>query len=257
VKDANGALWSIKWGEEVKAETFAQRMAWAAGYLVEPAYYVARGRIDGATGLKRVKLIDAEGTFTDARFELKDPNAKDVKGRGWTWSYNPFVRTRELNGLKIIIMLTSNWDNKDARDVDRGSNTGILQSSQEGQTSYSYLVTDWGGSMGKWGGVFGREKWDCEGYVAQTPKFIQGVRDGMVRWGYRGQHTSDATEDISVADVAWSLQYIGRITDPQIREGLQASGATPEEENCFAPAIRARIEQIRSVASSSIALRRD
>ena len=49
VKDASGALWSVKWGEEVKAETFAQRMAWAAGYIVEPAYYVSRGRIDCST----------------------------------------------------------------------------------------------------------------------------------------------------------------------------------------------------------------
>ncbi|MGI9105024.1 MAG: hypothetical protein ACR2G4_02120 [Pyrinomonadaceae bacterium] len=30
--------------------------------------------------------------------------------------HNTFVGSRELNGLKIMLMLTSNWNNKDVRD---------------------------------------------------------------------------------------------------------------------------------------------
>ena len=40
ITDANGALWMVKFGSEVNAETFATRIAWAAGYFVEPAYFV-------------------------------------------------------------------------------------------------------------------------------------------------------------------------------------------------------------------------
>jgi hypothetical protein len=110
------------------------------------------------------------------------------------------------------------------------------------------MVDDWGGSMGKWGGVFQREKWDHKGYASQTPKFIEKVKDGIVEWGYAGQRSSDATDNISVADLRWLLRYVGRISDGQIRAGLQASGATPEEVRYFVPSIRNRIDQMRSAA---------
>src|SRR5262245_65203330 len=47
VKDANGAEWTAKFGTEVNAETFATRIAWAAGYFVDPAYFVPSGKIEG------------------------------------------------------------------------------------------------------------------------------------------------------------------------------------------------------------------
>ena len=248
VRDARGVLWSVKWGPEAKAENFASRLAWAAGYFITPIYFVPRGKIQGATGLKRAKdFVGEDGSFTDARFQLRDPRMKLLE-RSWAWNENPFVGTRQLNGLKIVMMLTSNWDNKDARDADRGSNTGILEYSDQGRTRWAYMVTDWGGSMGKWGGVFGREKWDAEGYASQTPDFIDEVEDGIVEWGYKGQRTSDGKDNISVADVRWLLQYVGRISDSQIRAGLQASGATAAEIRLFAPAIRTRINQMRSAA---------
>ena len=45
-------------------------------------------------------------------------------------------------------MMLSNWDNKDVRDVKRGSNTAIFQTPSEGGLEDRYLITDWGGSMG-------------------------------------------------------------------------------------------------------------
>ena len=52
---------------------------------------------------------------------------KHFDAHGWAWHDNPFVGTHELNGLKILMMLVSNWDNKDVRDVARGSNTAIFE----------------------------------------------------------------------------------------------------------------------------------
>jgi hypothetical protein len=43
----------------------------------------------------------------------------------------------------------------------------------------------------------------------------------------------------------WLLQYIGRISDDQIRVGLKASGATQEESQCFTKALRDRILQMQ------------
>ena len=74
-----------------------------------------------------------------------------------------------------------------------------------------------------------------------------GVREGVVEWGYLGQRTEDATLGITVDDVRWLYQYVGRITDEQLREGLRAAAATPEEVERFTRALRARIEQLRRV----------
>jgi hypothetical protein len=250
VRDASGRKWTVKWGSEVNSETFATRLAWAAGYFVDPAYFIPRGTIRGVRGLDRAKeYVGADGSFADARFEL-DQNLVDKRKDelSWGWKSNPFVGTPQLNGLKIIVMLTSNWDNKDVRDEGRGSNTGVyVVRGPRGGLQEHYLITDWGGSMGKWGNFFKREKWDANGYADQTPKFLR-IDSGGLDWGYSGQHTGDFKEGISVRDIQWLLRYLGRVTDRQIRDGLRASGATPAETDVFARAIRARIDQLRQVA---------
>lgn len=251
VLDARGRLWSVKWGEEVHSDTFASRLAWAVGYLAEPTYYVESGRVDGVAHkeLKRSqKFIGPRGEFREARFQLRSQPERFLKDRNWSWSNNPFLGTRELNGLKVMLLLTSNWDNKDARDVDRDTNTGIFQRTAGGQVSYLYLVQDWGATMGRWGNVAKRSKWDCIGYDDETRHFLKGVdKNGFIEWGYRGQHTGDARDNISINDVRWLMQYLGRLTDRQILAGLRASGATEGEERCYLASLRSRIEQLRTL----------
>jgi len=238
----------VKWGPEVKAETFASRLAWAAGYIVEPAYYVASGRIRGVNHAGRAeKFLDDQGNFKDARFELVIPSNRYLQKAGWTWEKNPFLRTHQLNGLKIVVMLTSNWDNKDRSDPT--TNTAIVRQGSGSTTRFAYLVTDWGASMGKWGNFFTREKWDCEGYAEQTAKFVRGTEDGHVRFGFSGKHDGDFKDDITISDVRWIMRYLGRVTTSQLGTGLRASGATAHEEQCFVRAINERITQLRRVAA--------
>lgn len=248
VEDAHGRVWRVKWGDEVKSETFASRLAWATGYFVEKCYYVAEGRIEGEFELGRARqCVGEDCTFRDARFELDEAGVRKLfDEHGWSWDDNPFAGTRELAGLKIMLMLTSNWDNKDVRDVARGSNTAIFEYRlPDGTLEARYLIIDWGASMGRWGDPFTRSKWDCEGYAAQTPDFITSVEDRVVKWGFVGQRTDEARDAITVADVRWLHRYLGRITDEQLREGLRASGAAADEIERFTGALRARIEQLR------------
>jgi hypothetical protein len=252
VRDARARVWRIKWGDEVQSETFTSRVAWAAGYHVEANYYVPEGSIEGAKDLTRAKdCVGEDCRFRPARFELDEPGVlKLFDEHGWSWDDNPFVGTHELAGLKIVIRLTSNWDNKDVRDVARGSNTAVFQHRlPDGRLEARYLIIDWGASMGRWAPVGFREKWNCEAFEAQTPEFVMGVgEDGTVKWGYLGQRTEDATEGITVEDVRWLYQYVGRITDAQLRDGLRAAGATPEETERFTRALRERINQLGRVA---------
>lgn len=253
VRDAKGRTWRVKWGDEIRSETFAVRVAWAAGFYAEAAYFVPEGRIEELSALGRARdCVGEDCCFRDARFELDERGVRKLfDEHGWDWDTNPFKGTRELNGLKIVLMLVSNWDNKDVRDVARGSNTAVFEHElPDGSVEARYLIIDWGATMGKWGSPITRTKWDCEGYASQNTEFVLGVEGGVVKWGYTGQRTDEATEGITAEDVRWLYRYIGRITDLQLRDGLLASGATEREAEHFTEAIRDRINQLGRVADS-------
>ena len=251
IRDAKGRRWRVKWGNEVRSENFAVRLVWACGYFAEITYFIASGRIEGARALQRARdCIGEDCRFKDARFEVDDPAVRKLfEEHSWAWNDNPFVGTRELQGLKVLVMLLSDWDTKDRRDVARGSNTAIFEHRlSRWRREARYLITDWGGSMGRWGGtIVTRGNWDPAGFEAQTPEFVVAVDEGAVRFGYTGQRTADVATGISVEDVKWLYGYLGRIRDDQLREALTASGATTEETDRFTRAIRERIVQLGRV----------
>jgi hypothetical protein len=256
VRDARGRRWRVKWGHEARVEAFAVRLAWACGYFAEVTHFVPSGTIEfGGSwpALQRARdSIEApDGRFVDARFELDDPQVtKFFEEHSWAWDDNPFVGTRELTGLKIVVMLLSNWDSKDRRDVARGSNTAIFERRVGGRWPRGhheawYLLTDWGGSMGKWGTtVMTRGRWDVDGFEAQTPHFVTGVENGRLRFGYTGQRTADIAGDVSIEQAAWFHGIAGRLSERQLADGLLASGATDDEAARFARAIVTRIRQL-------------
>ena len=257
VTDAKGVHWSVKFGGESKPSVFATRMAWACGYNVETEYLIPHGQIAGVHGLKRARGSIQGGAFTDARFQLRSDDPKYLNEANWAWPSNPFLGTPQLNGLKILAMLLSNWDTKDARDRDTAShdasadsNLGIFQAKGTDRPRYLFLITDWGETMGHWGANAGkRNKWNCKDYSQQTPDFVKGVDHGIVRFGYSGKNNADIVQGIRVSDVQWLMQYLGRITDEQLRRGLAASAATPDEIECFLTAIRQRIGQLNRIAA--------
>ena len=253
VRDARDRVWRVKWGQEVHTETFATRLAWAAGYFVEVNYFVPGGRIEHADALQRARqCIDEAGMFGNARFELDEPGVvKHFDEHGWAWNDNPFVGTRELNGLKIVMMLVSNWDNKDVRDVARGSNTAIFEYRMDRQALEArYLIIDWGAALGTWGSnVLSRGRWDCEAFAAQNEQFVLGTDGDTVLWGYKGQRTADAVAGISVEDVRWIYKYLGGLTDEQVAAGLRASGATETEIADFTKSLRIRIDRLRAISA--------
>ncbi|MBY0497498.1 MAG: hypothetical protein K2Y23_25115 [Cyanobacteria bacterium] len=256
IRDAAGQVWRVKWGQEVHTETFGTRLAWALGYFAEPTYFISSGSIEGTPDLRRAKeCIDEHRRFSDARFELSEPDVKrHFDAHGWAWHDNPFVGTHELNGLKILMMLMSNWDNKDVRDTARGSNTAIFEYPASGSTAAEarYLIIDWGAALGAWGAtVLKRGRWDPEAFAAQNAQFITGVEGDLVQFGYQGQRTADLTANITRADVAWFVRVAERATDDHLRAALRASGATNEETDLFTAALRARLDQLRNASRPS------
>jgi hypothetical protein len=258
IRDARGREWRVKWGSEVRTETFGTRLAWALGFFSEQTHFIPEGEIVGATDLRRAKdCIDEQCRFAEARFELSEAGvAKHFDAHGWAWNDNPFVGTHELHGLKILMMLISNWDNKDVRDVARGSNTAIFEYRMSKHIIEArYLIIDWGAALGAWGSnVVQRGRWDVAAFAGQNEQFITGVDAEFVRWGYQGQRTADLTDGITREDVAWFYRLAGQLTDRQIHEGFIASGATADEAGYFTAALRGRIEKLREVANMHPAL---
>ena len=251
VRDVKDRAWRVKWGQEVHTEVFGTRLAWALGYFAEPSYFIANGTITGAKDLRRARTCINDERFTEARFELDEQGVtKHFDAHGWAWHDNPFVGTPELSGLKILMMLMSNWDNKDVRDVARGSNTAIFECRVDNTIEARYLIIDWGAALGAWGNnIFQRGRWNPEAFAGQNPQFITGIDGDLVRFGYQGQRTADLAGNITRADVRWFDRIASAISDEHLRAALRASGASLEETDLFTASLRARLTQIHEAGS--------
>jgi hypothetical protein len=253
VRDEAGRRWIVKFGAEVHSDTFAPRLLSALGYAAEPTHFVRDGSINDTQGLKRAKrFISKNGGFQSARFKLhRQRSDSDTNNRAWSWVENPFVGSRELGGLKILVMLASNWDAKDLRDGEDGSNNGILRSGSTPNSPAWYAVTDWGASFGKSGGFFRRDRWDWDGYRSQTSSFVRMGSNGNLDWRFKGKHSRDITAGVGLEDIRWLLPYLSRISDEDLTTGLAASGASAAVAREFTRSIRQRILQLQRVAEPS------
>ena len=249
VRDAKGLEWSIKFGAEAIPECFASRFVTALGYFAEPTYFVAEGRVEGIKDLKTTRyVVNKDGSFKHGRFELRgESDLVFLPGHVWGWIDNPFLGTHELAGLKIVMMLLANWDAKDDREGD-DSNNNMFRGVVGGAPALLYSVTDWGASLGHWGGLMRRDQSDCAGYTRDDSNFIKHADGAAIDWGYEGKHAVDIKTNITIGDVRWLLPYLERIRDEDLHTGLKASGATDRQTACWAAAIENRIHQLQAVA---------
>ena len=247
VKDAKGRTWAVKFGGEATPECFSSRFLNAIGYVAEPTYCISDIRIEGLPKLHKAvgRMRKPDGTFPIGRFELRGEKEMEFLPKcSWAWNANPFLGTHELAGLKIVMMLLSNWDAKDARKGAE-SNNGVFRATQSGQPRLLYSVFDWGASMGSWGGVRRRDQSDCVGFSNDTPHFVEVEGPGRLEWGYTGKYSDDIKSGVGVNDIRWLLPYLDRITPEGLRAGLTASGATPRQAGCWEASLEERIRQLR------------
>ncbi len=247
VRDAKGREWSVKFGAEVIPDCFASRFVTALGYLAEPAYYVGSGKISGTKNLRRTRrMVKPDGTFARARFEARGlRDFEFLQGRTWGWNDNPFRGSHELGGLKIVMMLLSNWDAKDAREGD-DSNNGVFRVEEGGRAITMFGVFDWGASLGHWGGLLRRDQSDCSGFTLDTPKFVR-AGPNRLEWGFSGKHAEDL-KDVTLNDVRWLLPHLSGITHEDLLAGLKASGATDRQAGCWSGSIESRIRELHAAA---------
>ncbi|HVF90553.1 MAG TPA: hypothetical protein VNH22_10840 [Blastocatellia bacterium] len=225
VHDGSGRVWIAKLSSESQAEAVANRLLWGIGYFTEISYLIPK------------VTIEPKGSFENIRFEARPEN---IKREGeWSWDRNPFVDTPEFRGLKVLMLLLNNWDIKD-------ENNKILYTRNEetGEGELLYIISDLGATFGKTGGFISRTRNKPQDYA--KAKFINGVKGNYVRFNYNGKH-KDLFEHITLEDVRWAANLISRLTDDQITDAFRAGNYTEQEIHVLTDALKARIEEMKSL----------
>jgi hypothetical protein len=224
VTDEQGVTWRVKVGPEARAETAASRLLWAAGYFADEDYYVPELRVDGMQKLSRgQEFVSKDGVVRGAGMERHVAGRKKIGP--WSWSDNPFVDTRELSGLKVMMSLMSNWDTADR-------NNAIYDEGGERH----YVVSDVGATFGKLGGVFSRSKDNLPEY--SRSKFIQKATPEYVDFSFK---------HIPRARAKWVGELLSKLSADQIRDCFRAAGYSAEEVEGYTKAVQDRIRALNQL----------
>jgi hypothetical protein len=249
VVDGRGVEWKIKLGQESQSETAATRFLWAAGYFVDEDYFVAELRVKGMPTLQRgEEFVSSGGVVHGARLERKRTAVEKIGN--WDWYDNPFVGTRELNGLRVMMALINSWDLKDV-------NNSVYVVNGERQ----YAISDAGAAFGKTGKAGTRSKGDPRDYSGS--KFIAKVHPTSVDLVLHSRpfflsaiavsnylersKMEQITKDIPRADARWLGLRLSKLTDRQIRDGFRAAGYGAGDVDILARAIRKRIAALKAL----------
>jgi hypothetical protein len=247
VVDEQGVRWKAKLGQEVKSETAATRLVWAAGYFTDEDYYLPELHVDNMPKLKRgSQFVSADGMVTGVRMERYLKGQK--KDGNWSWFKNPFTGTKELNGLRIMMAMINNWDLKEV-------NNAVYQ---EKGGSPRYVVADLGASFGETGNTITRSKSNPEDYYKS--EFIQKVTGDHVDFHMSSRpffltavdvpnynkrtHMQDVAKNIPIGDAIWLGKLLEPLTDDQIRDIFRAAGYNDKDVEGNAIVVKQRIRDL-------------
>jgi hypothetical protein len=258
VRDAAGTKWKVKLGLEAGPETAATRLMWAVGFVANENYFVRETTVqDMPHHLERGQtLVSADGAIRSAR--LQRP-LKGKKTGNWDWKHNPFVGTREFNGLRVMMALLNNWD---LRTV----NNAIYADSKDGNETDDpqyYEVTDLGASFGKTGESYRNSISKNNLPAYQKAKFISKVTGTSVTFNFPTHlpilyifnfpHFVSQLrhrwvgKDIPRSDVKWIGGLLSQLSHEQICDAFRAAGYPPNEVEAFAAAVEKRIAQLNKL----------
>jgi hypothetical protein len=251
VRDAKGRVWVAKIGKEAQAETAAVRLVWAVGYMTEINYLAPCVRIEGAPKPGKEVETCAGGDFANVRFEARPEGVRRLDE--WKWSENPFVGTKELQGLIVMMSLLNNWDIKDT------NNKILYVPGADGRDGeLRYIVSDLGATFGRvklnvpglW--RIRRNRNDPEDYAKDA--FLEDVKNGQVYLFYKGKR-QDLFDDIRVEEARWIAGLLSKLSERQIADAFRAANYTPEEVRVLSAAVRARVAELANIPAHSASSR--
>jgi hypothetical protein len=225
VKDGKDREWSVKFPPEASTEVVASRLVWGVGYHQPPIYYLAEWRAQKAA---------SPNPQLPARFRERAPDFHGLDSDG-TWSYyeNPFVGTRQLNGLLALQAMLGNSDLKELQNA-----TYTLKEPVEGARRW-FVARDLGQTFGRTGAM-DPPRGDPD--VFDQTRFILGVERGYVRFDYRGRHKA-LFERITTADVRWICQRLSALSEAQLQDAFRAGGYPKATADRFITRLKQKIAE--------------
>jgi hypothetical protein len=240
VVDGNGVRWIAKLGPEGQSETAATRLIWAAGYFTDDDYFEPQLRVKNLNS----RYVSSDGFVRGVRLErLRHGDTED-----WSWFNNRYAGTREMNGLRVLMALTNNWDLKKSNNSAFGKDGAHPR----------VFVSDLGATFGRTGHFFTRSKSDLADYRAS--RFVQRVKPETVDFHMESRpffltifnlpnyitrtRMQAVAKDIPRDHARWIGQRLGQLSHKQVRDCFRAGGYTPEEAEGFAQTVEARIAEL-------------
>jgi hypothetical protein len=259
VHDSSGAKWKLKLGPEARPETSATRFVWAAGYFTTDDYLLPELRVEELPQhLHRGQSLIGDGGLVINGRVKRSPEGYEKAGL-WRWKNDPFINTREYNGLRVLMALLNNWDLKD-------QNNDVMEKKKakdDDQPERVFLISDLGDSFGttQLGRQHNQRKGNLEFY--QHSKFIVRTTPETVDFSVPGRpslivlinpreyfsrvHEEWIGRHIPRQDAKWMGDLLGRLSDAQIRDAFRAGGFSPGEISGFTAVVHARIKALQNL----------
>jgi hypothetical protein len=249
VRDDRGVEWRVKLGQEPQSETAAAHLLWGAGYFTDEDYFLPELKVNGLPRLHRGrKFVSPDGVVHRARLKRR---SKDGKKLGeWDWFENTFAKTKELNGLRVMMALMNNWDlNDDNNSIE------VVDGERR------YVVSDLGATFGRTGNNLKRSKSKLKDYVQspfiessspETVDFVMHTRPTwLLRWRFRLYRErvqfERITRNIPRSDAKWVGQRLALLSEDQIRDCFRSAGYDDHEVEGYTKAVQKRIAELNAL----------
>lgn len=224
VKDSKGREWSVKLGAEAKPEVAVSRLTWAIGYHQPSVYYVPRWTL-----VRDGKRIPQPG----GRFRLD--NTKNLGE--WSWRKNPFLHTRQLAGLFVLMVMVNNWDIKSQQNA-----LYEMKDDKAPGPHHQYMVKDLGASLGRSAWPVGGTKADPDAFDDEP--FIERVEGNRVHFGFQGSWLEpQLVRSITPEDVRWTARLLSRLTPRQWRDAFRGAGFDDAEAGRYIRRLQQKISE--------------
>jgi hypothetical protein len=232
VKDSKGREWSVKQpfpgnlDSEAPVEVAISRLLSGIGYRQPPVYYLPAFTLKDDFG----RHVEIGGRFRPKLETLKEVGM-------WDWADNPFVGTKEYQGLIVLLMMFNSTDLKN-------SNNSLYEHRDGDYVEQWYVARDVGSALGDTNRIAPRKN-HPESFE-QMP-FILGVNGGFVEFAYKGWYKNLVSARIKPEDVAWAANLLGQLSDKQMQDAFRAAGYDPNVARRFIAKLEQKIQQGRSL----------
>ena len=156
----------------------------------------------------------------------------------WDWAANPFVGTREHEGLIVALVMFNSTDLK-------SSNNSLYERKDGDYVEQWYVARDVGSALGDTQRMAPRKN-HIESFE-QMP-YILGVNNGYVEFAYNGWYKNLVRDRIKPEHVAWISNLFSQLSDKQMHDAFRAAGYDSDVAARFIAKLREKIQQGRSLS---------